>query len=172
MNDNFDSDRGGLNFETAYFAGGCFWGVEHLMKKEPGVISVEPGYMGGHFPNPSYEDVCTGDTGHAETVKVVFDAAVTSYETLAKLFFEIHDPTHFNRQGPDIGPQYRSVVFYNGQEQKSTADRLVMELIKKGYDVATEVLPAGEFWVAEDYHHSYYDRKGTQPYCHSYVKRF
>ena len=167
-----NAGRSGENLRTAYFAGGCFWGVEHLLKKEPGVIAVEPGYMGGHLAEPTYQDVCTGGTGHAETVRVVFDPALTSYETLAKLFFEIHDPTQIDRQGPDIGSQYRSAVFYADEDQKATADMLITELIKKGYDVVTEVLPAGDFWVAEDYHHNYYGRKGTQPYCHSYVKRF
>lgn len=164
--------RSGENLRTAYFAGGCFWGVEHLLKKERGVITVEPGYMGGHLADPTYQDVCTGDTGHAETVRVVFDPALTSYEAIARLFFEIHDPTQIDRQGPDVGSQYRSAVFYADEEQKATADRLIDELIRKGYDVVTEVLPAGDFWVAEDYHHNHYDRKGTQPYCHSYVKRF
>ena len=158
--------------ETAYFAGGCFWGVEHLMKKSAGVVSVEPGYMGGNLADPSYEDVCRGDTGHAETVRVLFDPAEVSYEALAKLFFEIHDPTHINRQGPDIGHQYRSAVFYASEQQRQAAEGLIDELTAKGYDVATELTPAGDFWPAEEYHHNHYDRKGTEPYCHSYVKRF
>lgn len=158
--------------ETAYFAGGCFWGVEHLMKKEQGVLSVEAGYMGGRTEKPTYEDVCTKTTGHAEVVRVVFDPSQVSYLTIAKLFFEIHDPTQEGGQGPDIGDQYRSEVFYTSLPQKATAERLIKMLRQKGYDVVTEVTPAGTFWKAEDYHQNYYERKGTQPYCHSYTKRF
>lgn len=158
--------------ETALFAGGCFWGVEHLMKQERGVISAESGYMGGHLRNPAYEDVCTGKTGHAETVKVVFDPKITSFEKLARIFFEIHDPTQANGQGPDIGDQYRSAIFYTTQEQKETAEKLICELKGKGFDAVTEVVPADTFWKAEDYHQDYYTRKGTQPYCHRRVKRF
>ncbi len=158
--------------DTAVFAGGCFWGVEHLMQKQPGVLSVESGYMGGHTESPSYEDVCTRTTGHAEVVKVTYNPSQVDYETLAKLFFEIHDPTQVNGQGPDIGDQYRSEVFYNSPQQKETAERLIGQLRDKGYNVATKVTPADTFWPAEDYHQDYYERKGTQPYCHSYTKRF
>lgn len=158
--------------DTAIFAGGCFWGVEHLMQKIPGVISVESGYIGGHVDNPTYEQVCTNTTGHAEAVRVTFDPSVADYETLARAFFEIHDPTQVNRQGPDIGKQYRSGVYYNSSEQKATAEKLIGILQAKGYDVVTEVTPATTFWPAEDYHQDYYEHKGTQPYCHSYTKRF
>lgn len=160
------------NLQTAYFAGGCFWGVEHLLQQQQGVVSVESGYMGGKTANPSYEEVCGGRTGHAETVKVVFDPSVVSYETLAKLFFEIHDPTQLNRQGPDIGEQYRSEIFYTDKEQLETASRLIGILKGKGLNVRTELTPAEEFYPAEDYHQDYYERNGKQPYCHIRVKRF
>ena len=158
--------------EKAYFAGGCFWGVEHLLKQSEGVISTRVGYMGGRTKNPTYKQVCYEDTGHAEVVEVVFDPKKTSYETLARLFFEIHDPTQINRQGPDIGDQYRSAVFYTNNEQKETAEKLIAILRDKGYNPVTEVVPADTFWVAEDYHQNYYDNTGKQPYCHIYQKRF
>ncbi|MCD8071698.1 MAG: bifunctional methionine sulfoxide reductase B/A protein [Alistipes sp.] len=158
--------------ETAIFAGGCFWGVEHLMKQQQGVISVESGYIGGTTDNPSYEDVCTKTTGYAEAVRVTFNPSRVDYQTLAKLFFEIHDPTQVNRQGPDIGSQYRSEVFYTSPGQKEIAEKLIGQLRDKGYNVATKVTEATTFWPAEDYHQDYYERKGTQPYCHSYTKRF
>jgi len=132
--------------DTAYFAGGCFWGVEHLLQQEEGVQSVVSGYMGGHVANPTYEQVCTGATGHAETVQVVFDPSKVSYEKLAMLFFEIHDPTQLNRQGPDRGYQYRSAVFYKNDEQKQTTEKLINTLKDKGYKVVTEIAPAGPFY--------------------------
>lgn len=158
--------------ETAIFAGGCFWGVEHLLSKEPGVFDVVSGYIGGHTENPTYEEVCSHRTGHAEAVRVTFDPAKVSYEKLARLFFEIHDPTQVGRQGPDIGDQYRSEVFYTTPAQRATAEKLIAELRAKGYDVATRVTAATTFWPAEEYHQDYYDRKGAQPYCHAYTKRF
>jgi len=158
--------------ETAYFAGGCFWGVEHLLKEKPGVISTEVGYMGGENDNPTYEDVCYKNTGHAEAVEVVFDPSQTDYETLAKLFFEIHDPTQVNRQGPDVGSQYRSAVFYTSDEQKATTEKLMGILGDKGLKVATELVKAEKFWPAENYHQDYYDKTGRMPYCHAYTKRF
>lgn len=158
--------------EKAYFAGGCFWGVEHLLKQSEGVISTRVGYMGGRTKNPTYKQVCYENTGHAEVVEVVFDPKQTSYETLARLFFEIHDPTQINRQGPDIGDQYRSAVFYTNNEQKETAEKLIALLKGKGYNPVTEIVPADTFWVAEDYHQDYYDNTGKQPYCHIYQKRF
>lgn len=158
--------------ETAIFAGGCFWGVEHLLAKQPGVIDVESGYIGGRTEHPTYPEVCTGRTGHAEAVRVTFDPSKVTYETLARLFFEIHDPTQVGRQGPDIGDQYRSEIFYTTPAQRATAERLIAELRAKGYDVATRLTPATTFWPAEEYHQDYYERKGTQPYCHGYTKRF
>ncbi len=152
--------------QTAYFAAGCFWGVEYYFQKAKGVISATSGYMGGNTNNPGYEDVCTGTTGHAETVKVVFNPEQTDYEKLARLFFEIHDFTQINRQGPDIGTQYRSVIFYTDADQKNTAEMLVSILSSKGYDVATGIEPASTFWDAEGYHQNYYFKKGGVPYCH------
>lgn len=157
--------------ETAIFAGGCFWGVEYWMKKEPGVISVESGYIGGKTERPTYEEVCYKNTGHAEAVKVVFDPSKVSYETLAILFFEIHDPTQLNRQGPDVGDQYRSEVFYTTPRQKEIAEELIARLKAKGYDVKTRVTAATTFWPAEQYHQNYYERKGSIPYCHTRSKR-
>ena len=156
----------------AYFAGGCFWGVDYWLKSAPGVISVTAGYMGGTTKNPTYKQVCTGTTGHAETVEVVFDPNKTTYEDLAKLFFEIHDPTQRNRQGPDVGYQYRSAIFYADQQQKQIAERLIEQLKKKGLKVVTSVEPAKEFWPAEDYHQDYYGKTGGNPYCHIRTKRF
>ncbi len=158
--------------KEAVFAGGCFWGVEHLLGQAPGVLSIQSGYIGGHVPHPTYEQVCTGKTGHYEAVRVLFDPAQISYEALAKLFFEIHDPTQLDGQGPDIGQQYRSALFYADEEQKHTAEKLLKQLQDKGYRIATQLLPRQIFWPAEDYHQHYYQRKGTQPYCHRRVKRF
>lgn len=158
--------------EEAIFAGGCFWGVEHLMQQVPGVISVESGYIGGHVENPSYKEVCTQTTGHLEAVKVTFEPSKTDYEKVAKLFFEIHDPTQTDGQGPDIGLQYHSAVFYANEKQKQSAQKLMDILSKKGYKLATKLLPTSTFYPAEDYHQDYYAHKGTEPYCHSRVKRF
>jgi peptide methionine sulfoxide reductase msrA/msrB len=156
----------------AYFAGGCFWGVEHLLQEVDGVSGVRSGYMGGEAENPTYREVCTGTTGHAETVEVIFDPAAVSYEDLTKLFLEIHDPTQVAGQGPDRGSQYRSAIFYVDDEQKRVAEDLISLLVKKGYGVVTEVSPAGTFWEAEDYHQDYYEKSGGGPYCHARQKRF
>jgi peptide methionine sulfoxide reductase msrA/msrB len=158
--------------DTAIFAGGCFWGVEYYMKKSKGVKSVTSGYTGGHKDHPTYEEVCSGKTGHYEAVEVVFDPAQTNYETIARLFFEIHDPTEWNHQGPDFGEQYRSAVFYRNEDQKQVAEKLIKLLKDKGFKVVTEVKTASVFWKAENYHQDYYEHKGTLPYCHGYVKRF
>lgn len=160
------------NTETAVFAGGCFWGVEHYFQQEPGVISTTVGYTGGHTADPSYDEVCSGTTGHAEAIRVVFDPTRTSYERLARLFFETHDPTQMNRQGPDVGGQYRSAVFYETEEQRATAERLISLLRGKGLDVVTELAAASEFWPAEDHHQRYYEKTGKTPYCHFYTARF
>ncbi|PWB72778.1 methionine sulfoxide reductase [candidate division GN15 bacterium] len=158
--------------ETAYFAGGCFWGVEYFLKKAPGVVSARVGYMGGTLKNPTYEEVSDHGTGHAETVEVDFDPTRTTYEDVAKLFFDIHDPTELNRQGPDVGDQYRSAIFYTSDAQKQTAEKLIGILKAKGLKVVTQVVPAGHFWVAETYHQDYYQRTGGEPYCHVYTDRF
>jgi peptide methionine sulfoxide reductase msrA/msrB len=158
--------------DTAIFAGGCFWGMEYFLKKAKGVISTTVGYTGGHTDNPTYKQVCTGNTGHYEAIEVVFDPSKTSYEEVTKLFFEIHDPTQWNHQGPDWGEQYRSAVFYRNEDQKKITEKLIARLKVKGYTVVTEVKPAKTFWKAEDYHQDYYNHKGSEPYCHGYVNRF
>lgn len=158
--------------DTAIFAGGCFWGVEYFMKKAKGVISTSVGYTGGHTANPSYKQVCAGNTGHYEAIEIVFDPSKTSFEEVTKLFFEIHDPTQWNHQGPDWGEQYRSAVFYRNGDQKMIAEKLINQLKAKGFTVVTEVKPAGTFWKAEDYHQDYYNHKGSEPYCHGFVQRF
>ncbi len=156
----------------ALFASGCFWGTEYHFQRAPGVLSTTVGYTGGHVENPTYKQVCTGRTGHAETTEVIYDPTKITYEELAKLFFETHDFTQLNRQGPDIGPQYRSAIFYLNEDQKKTAEELIQILRKKGFDVKTEVTPAGKFWPAEDYHQDYYNKTGKTPYCHIYRKIF
>jgi peptide methionine sulfoxide reductase msrA/msrB len=158
--------------EKAYFAGGCFWDVEYHFQKLDGVISTRVGFMGGTVENPGYYDVVRGDTGHAETAEIVYDPSKVSYEELAKLFFNIHDPTQINRQGPDIGYQYRSAIFYTNNDQKEIASKLIEQLKDQGYDVATQLQFAQEFYPAEDYHQQYYENKGSLPYCHIFTKRF
>ena len=156
----------------AYFAGGCFWGVEHLMQQQEGVDTVVSGYMGGDKENPTYQEVKTHTTGHAETAEVTYNSEVVSYETLLKLFMEIHDPTQLNRQGVDVGPQYRSEIFYLTPDEKQTAEKVIGILKEKGYDVVTKVTPARKFWVAEDYHQDYCQVHNIEPECHIRVKRF
>ena len=146
--------------------------MEYLFEGKEGVVSAVSGYMGGSTEEPTYEEVCTGRTGHLETVRVEYDPGKVSYEELARFFFEIHDPTQASGQGPDIGGQYQSAVFYGSDEEKETVEKLIGILKDKGYAVVTKVLQAGEFWRAEDYHQDYYERKGHQPYCHAYKKRF
>jgi len=158
--------------KKAVFAGGCFWGVEYFMQKIKGVKSVVSGYTGGRTEDPSYQDVSYNNTGHYEAVEISYDSSIVDFETLAKTFFEIHDPTQNNGQGPDIGKQYRSAIFYRDKEQKAISKKLIARLTDKGYKVATKLLPSTKFYKAEEYHQDYYFRKGRQPYCHGYVKRF
>ena len=158
--------------EVAIFAGGCFWGVEHLMQQQPGILSIEVGYIGGSTENPTYREVCSHTTGHAEAVRIVFDPKKVSYTTLAKLFFEIHDPTQSDGQGPDLGDQYRSEIFYTTSRQKEIAEELIGQLQGKGFQVVTRVTPATVFWKAEEYHQNYYNKTGKAPYCHRYTPRF
>jgi peptide methionine sulfoxide reductase msrA/msrB len=160
------------DIQTAIFAAGCFWGVEYHLKNAPGVTSTEVGYTGGLTKNPTYEEVCSGGSGHAEAVKVSFDPKITDFEKLAILFFEIHDPGTLNRQGPDIGNQYRSEIFYMNLEQKETAEKLINILREKSFNVVTALSPAKDFFPAEDYHQDYYIKSGRLPYCHFYKKKF
>jgi peptide methionine sulfoxide reductase msrA/msrB len=161
-----------IKIEKAIFAGGCFWGMEYQFSKIDGVNSVVSGYIGGTKENPTYNEVCNANTGHAEAVEIIYNPSKVSYEKLAKLFFEIHDPTQLNYQGPDIGTQYRSEIFYLNQSQKEIAQKLIMILQEKGYDVVTGLTKATTFYKAEEYHQDYYDKIGGTPYCHIYTKRF
>jgi len=155
--------------EIATLAGGCFWCLEAVFDELQGVVSVESGYMGGKTPRPTYEDVCGGRTGHAEVVRVTFDPAVLAYEDLLGVFFAIHDPTTLNRQGNDVGTQYRSAIFFHGPEQERIAKAFVEKLAKEkvfSRPVVTEIVPASEFHIAEDYHQEYFKRVGGgNPYC-------
>ena len=166
---NYDKSE---NIHKAYFASGCFWGTEYWFMKAEGVKATAVGFMGGTVNNPTYLQVKTGTTGHLECVEVEYDITKTSYENLVKLFFETHDFTQTDGQGPDIGSQYFSCIFYTNEEEKETAGTYIRYLEEKGYRVATQLQPASAFWIAEDYHQQYYEHKGTQPYCHSYRKIF
>ncbi len=158
--------------QTATLAGGCFWCLEAVFDELKGVESVESGYSGGGVANPSYRDVCTGRTGHAEVVQVKFDPAVLSYRDLLNVFFAIHDPTTLNRQGADVGTQYRSAIFYHNDEQKQTAEMLIGELNQQHIwdkPIVTELVPFSAFYVAEDYHQEYFANNPYQPYCMAVV---
>jgi peptide methionine sulfoxide reductase msrA/msrB len=161
-----------MNTETAIFASGCFWGTEYYFQKAKGVTSTEVGFIGGLTSNPTYEEVSSGRTGHAEATEVIFDPSLTSYEEMVKLFYETHDPGQMNRQGPDIGTQYRSGIFYLNDEQKAIAEKVTDQLKAKGHKVVTEITKAGPFYKAENYHQNYYVKGGGTPYCHSYIKKF
>ncbi|WP_300756956.1 peptide-methionine (S)-S-oxide reductase MsrA [uncultured Brachyspira sp.] len=160
------------NVKYAYFSSGCFWGTEYWFEKSKGVISVVSGYAGGHKANPTYREVCTGLTGHLETVRVCYDPEKTTYEELVKLFFETHDFTQKNGQGPDIGSQYLSAIFYQNEEEKEIAEKYIKMLRERNYDVATTLREYKNFYEAEDYHQDYYAKKGSMPYCHFYTKLF
>lgn len=155
--------------ETAYFAGGCFWGIEHYFQKGPGVVDAVSGYMQGHVENPTYKQVCQGNTGHAETVKVVYDPARISYRRLLEAFFVMHDPTQLNRQGPDVGEQYRSGIWYTSEQQRREAEAYIAELERsgryRGKRIVTQVEPARTFYPAEDYHQDYIAKTGRA--CHA-----
>jgi len=155
-----------------YFASGCFWGTEYWFMKAPGVMNTAVGFMGGNMDSPTYLQVKTGTTGHLECVEVVYDTTQTKYEDLVKLFFETHDFTQTDGQGPDIGSQYLSCLFYTEETEKTIAKNYIRRLEEKGYKVATLLQQASVFWIAEDYHQQYYEHKGAQPYCHSYQKIF
>lgn len=160
------------DLDTAIFASGCFWGTEYFFEKTSGVISTQVGYIGGHKNNPTYKEVCNNTTGHTEAVRVIYDPKLTDFETLAKLFFETHDPSQLNRQGPDIGTQYRTGIFYLNNDQRLISEQLKKQLEDKGIKVVTEITKATQFWNGEDYHENYYSKKGGTPYCHGYTKRF
>jgi peptide-methionine (S)-S-oxide reductase len=156
--------------ETATFAAGCFWGVQSTFEKVPGVISTRVGYSGGTMPDPTYEDVCTDRTGHAESIEIVFDPSKVSYSTLLNVFFENHDPTTMNRQGPDFGTQYRSVIFYHSPEQQSLAELEKNRRNDSGDyvgPIVTQIVPAATFYPAETYHQFYYDKHGITWTCHT-----
>jgi peptide-methionine (S)-S-oxide reductase len=153
---------------VATLGGGCFWCLEAVYNELEGVVKVESGYAGGTVPNPSYEQVCTGTTGHAEVVQVTFDPQQTSYDEILEVFFSIHDPTTLNRQGADVGTQYRSVIFYHDEQQKATAEEMIRELDASGKwcdPIVTEVVPFAAFYEAEGYHQEYYQQNQNQPYC-------
>jgi peptide-methionine (S)-S-oxide reductase len=154
--------------ERATLAGGCFWCLEPIFAPLKGVHEVMPGYIGGKWPNPSYERVCTGTTGHAEAVQIDFDPAVLGFRTLLEVFFGFHDPTTLDRQGGDVGTQYRSAIFYHSEEQRRAAEALIEELTERGVfpgPIVTEVAPATEFYPAEEYHRDYYANNAAKPYC-------
>ncbi|MBI2617996.1 peptide-methionine (S)-S-oxide reductase MsrA [Candidatus Kaiserbacteria bacterium] len=153
------------NIQRAIFAAGCFWGVEEVFRNTPGVVDTRVGYTGGLLKNPTYEDVCRGDTGHAETVEVTFDSAKVTYEKLLDVFWNLHDPTQYNRQGPDVGAQYRSAIFYLTEEQKSKAEKSKARLDASGKyhdEIVTDIAPASDFFEAEEYHQQYIAKKGGE----------
>ena len=154
--------------QVATLAGGCFWCLEAVFDQLKGVKSVESGYMGGKTPNPNYDEVCSGRSGHAEVVRVTFDPEVLDYRDLLAVFFSIHDPTTLNRQGNDVGTQYRSAIFYHSEEQKAAAEQVIRNLTAEklfGAPIVTEVAAASQFHMAEDYHQEYFQRNSQQPYC-------
>jgi len=158
--------------EVATLAGGCFWCLEAVYEQVRGVEKVESGYTGGHVRNPGYREVCAGTTGHAEAVRLTFDPDVVSFRDLLDIFFTIHDPTTPDRQGADVGSQYRSAIFYHSPEQKATAEQVIRELEEEHVwdaPIVTQLVPAGEFWPAEEYHREYYRRNPDQAYCRAVI---
>jgi methionine-S-sulfoxide reductase len=153
--------------DTAIFAAGCFWGVQYYFDEVPGVLETTVGYIGGHADRPTYEQVCTHKTGHAEAVKIVFNPDKVSYKTLLMQFFRMHDPTQLNRQGPDIGDNYRSAIFYQNEDQKRQAEKVIEELNESQFNgkIVTTLEPASKFWLAEDYHQKYTEKTG-HGMCH------
>ena len=161
-----------LQNQVATFGSGCFWCSEAVFSELQGVLKVEPGYSGGDVPSPTYEDVCSDSTGHAEVARVTFDPAVISYRELLEVLFSTHDPTTLNRQGADVGTQYRSVVFYGDDSQRAEAEKIIRELTDEKVfrnPIVTEVAPLKEFYPAEDYHRDYYKRNTMQPYCQAVI---
>lgn len=169
---DFVPDSEVLDTEEAIVAGGCFWGVDHFLRLLPGVLKVEAGYTGGHVLNPSYDQVCQGNSGHYEAVRVVFDPSKIDYYSVLKRFFEIHDPTQKTGQGPDLGQQYQSAVFYYNPDQKKDAESLLQALRQRGFNPVTRLLEVQPFWPAEEYHQDYYAKHHKAPYCHRPEPRF
>jgi peptide methionine sulfoxide reductase msrA/msrB len=169
---DFVADLNVTDTEEAIYAAGCFWGVEYYFKQLPGVLKTQVGYSGGDKIHPSYNDVCSGSTGHYEVLRVLYDPTVINFKKLTQYFFEIHDATQHDGQGPDIGKQYKSAIFYYDDQQKNIADDVMKQLEKMNYKLATQLLPVKTFWPAEEYHQDYYSRNGKQPYCHRYTKIF
>jgi peptide-methionine (S)-S-oxide reductase len=157
-----------MSQQTATFAAGCFWGVEARFRDTPGVIDAVSGYLGGHLDNPTYHQVCAGNTGHAEAVQLVFDDEQVTYRQLLEVFFDMHNPTTLNRQGPDFGSQYRSAIFWHSEEQRVAADQIIAEINDSGKwpnPVVTQVVQAPTFWPAEEYHQRYFEKNGGG-FCH------
>jgi len=168
MAGSISAEEEAMKTEKATFAAGCFWGVESVFRQVDGVVDAQVGYTGGNTVNPTYREVCTDTTGHAEAIEITFDPAQVSYETLVDLFFKMHDPTQGNRQGPDVGTQYRSAIFYHSEEQKAVADRVKAGLGKSGKlkkPITTQIVPAAAFYRAEEYHQRYFEKNGG-PSCH------
>ncbi|MBI3626613.1 peptide-methionine (S)-S-oxide reductase MsrA [Candidatus Uhrbacteria bacterium] len=158
--------------QVAVFGGGCFWCTEAVFKMLKGVLAVAPGYAGGSTPNPTYEQICGGNTGHAEVIHIEYDPSAVKYEDLLTVFFASHDPTTMNRQGADVGTQYRSVIFYTTPEQKAAAEKFIVEINasnEKGASIVTELSPLDKFYEAENYHKDYFARNNEQPYCQAVI---
>lgn len=161
------------NLDTATFGNGCFWCTEAIFQNVEGVEKVESGYSGGQIDNPTYKQVCTGETGHAEVLQIYFDPKKITFDELLEIFWKTHDPTTLNRQGNDVGTQYRSVVFYHNEEQKKLAEKYKAELNASGAyskPIVTEISPFSKFYIAENYHQDYYNQNGEQPYCYFVIK--
>ena len=173
MSDNTTTIPAGIKTDTATFGTGCFWCTEAVFQQLEGVLKATSGYSGGHVANPTYKDVCTGETGHAECLQIVYDPTKITYDELLQAFWEVHDPTTLNKQGNDVGTQYRSAIFYNNDEQKQKAEKYKAELDKSGAwanPIVTEIVPAQTFYKAEDYHQNYYNDNGSQPYCYFVIR--
>jgi len=163
----------GVKTDTATFGTGCFWCTEAIFQDLEGVLKVTSGYSGGSVENPTYKEVCEGNTGHAEVIQIIYDPSKITFDELLEAFWQSHDPTTLNRQGNDVGPQYRSVIFYHNDEQKAKAEKYKVELDKsKAFDnpIVTEISPFSKFYVAENYHQDYYNNNGSQPYCYYVIR--
>ena len=169
---DFVNDLKVKDSEEVILAAGCFWGVEYYFKRFAGVLKTEVGYIGGTTVNPSYENICTGETGHYEAIRVVYDPQKVSDDAILKYFFEIHDPTQIDGQGPDRAHQYLSRIFYYNETQQKISLKIIQQLVNKWYSIVTQVLPMAVFWRAEEYHQDYYEKQHKTPYCHQYVKKF